>query len=436
MTTPSNVRTILFAGAMMLCSATALADEPSPYADRLTGNWGGYRTWLLDHGVDTQIDHVSETASNVQGGANQSTRYTDQWAFGASFDLNRLLGLHDARFQATITHRYGRNLSDDERLGTLQQVQEVYGRGQTWRITQFWYNQLYFDRTLDWKIGRLTVGEDFASFDCSFMNLTFCGAAPGNLVGNYWFNWPVSQWATRVRTNVSNFGYVQMGAYEVNPNYLTDRYSFNLDAPSGATGALLPLEVAWLPTFGEGKLPGSYKFGAWYDTSRGTDVFKNTQGQPLTLAGGQPQGVNGRHGVYVNFRQQVTRPSPDEPARGLSAFFNLTFADRETATLDNQAAVGMVCTGPFAARPKDDIGVAIGRTHVNNRVADGQRLQNAAGLGPVGVQTSEYVGEIYYSVQATPWAILRPDFQYILQPGGISGNTDVIVLGLKTFVRL
>src|SRR5215469_14934358 len=81
-TTTSKIRTILFAGAMMLCSAAALADEANPYADRLTGNWGGYRTWLLDHGIDTQIDHVSETASNVQGGANQSTRYTDQWTFG------------------------------------------------------------------------------------------------------------------------------------------------------------------------------------------------------------------------------------------------------------------------------------------------------------------------------------------------------------------
>ena len=268
------------------------------------------------------------------------------------------------------------------------------------------------------------------------MNLTFCGAAPGNIVGNYWFNWPVSQWASRIRTNLPGFGYVQLGAYEVNPNYLTDRYSFNLGAPGGATGALLPFEIAWLPTFGAGKLPGSYKLGAWYNTSRGADVFSNTQGQPLVLDGGTAQSVGGPHGVYVNFRQQLTRPSPDEPARGLNVFFNMTFADRQTATIDNQTSIGMVYTGPFDARPKDDIGVAIGRTHVNSRVADAERLENAAGLGPVGVQTSEYVGEIYYSVQATSWAVLRPDFQYILQPGGIRSNTDDIILGLKLLVRM
>ena len=71
----------------------------------------------------------------------------------------------------------------DAHLGNLQQVQEVYGRGQTWRFTELWYGQKYFDGKLDWKIGKFPEGDDFASFSCEFMNLTFCGAAPGDLVG-------------------------------------------------------------------------------------------------------------------------------------------------------------------------------------------------------------------------------------------------------------
>jgi porin len=426
---------VVMAVALATCPGVARADDAAPFSDTLTGDWGGYRSWLRDLGIDFQLGYTSETASNVQGGTKEGTRYTDQWAIGSTLDLQKLLGFNDAKFQVTITDRNGRNLSGDEHLGTLQQVQEVYGRGQTWRITQFWYDQKYFGGLLDWKIGRLTEGEDFASFSCDFMNLTFCGAPPGNIAGDYWFNWPVSQWATRLKASLPGLGYVQLGAYEINPSYLTRRYAFNLDDPPAATGMLLPLEVAWLPTFGAGQLKGSYKFGAWYNTSRSSDVFENTQGQALALAGGQPRGRDGQYGFYVNFLQQVTQRSAAEPERGLRIFFNATFADRQTESIDNQIALGVFYTGIFESRPHDDIGLGLGRTHVNSRVTNAEKLQNAAGFGPVGVQTSEYAGELYYGLQATRWLTLRPNLQYIHQPGGLEHATDDVILGLKSLLK-
>jgi porin len=399
------------------------ADEQVPYANMLTGDWNGWRSQLHDDGFDFSVGYTTETAGNVQGGAKQGVRYTDQFAFGATLDLNKLLGLNDAHLQISITDRNGRNLSSDVHLDTLQLVQEVYGRDQTWRITQFWYEQAYFDKALDWKIGRLTVGEDFASFSCSFQNLTFCGAPPGNIVGNYWYNWPVSQWASRVKADVPNFGYVQLGAYEINPSYLTRAYAFDPGDPPGATGALIPAELGWLPTFGQ--LAGSYKFGAWYNTSSTDDVVENTQGQLLAIDGGQPMQRDGAYGAYINFLQQLT------PGGDLSAFFNVTVADRRTATIDSQIALGITYQAPFNIRPKDDIGLAFGRTHVNDRVAEAENAQNAAGLGPVPVQHSEYVAELYYTIHVTDWLNLRPNLQYIHQPGGID-QTDDIILGLKT----
>jgi porin len=312
----------------------------------------------------------------------------------------------------------------------------VFGRGQTWRITQLWYNQTYFGGALDWKVGRLTVGEDFASFSCEFMNLTFCGAQPGNLVGDYWYNWPVSQWAGRIKANLTAFGYVQFGGYEINPNWLTRRYAFYFGDPPGATGALLPAEIGWLPNFGPDQLPGSYKFGAWYNTSRTADVVENTQGGLLPVAGGAPLQHNGAYGAYVNFQQKLTKAPPDHPDQGISVFFNATFADRNTANLTNQIALGVFDTGPFDTRPTDQFGIAFGRTHVNGRVAAAEVAQNAAGLGPVGVQYSEYVWEIYYKLHAADGIYVQPNIQYIHNPGGVSKNKDVVVSGLKLSVRL
>jgi hypothetical protein len=51
---------------------------------------------------------------------------------------------------------------------------------------------------------------------------------------------------------------------------------------------------------------------------------------------------------------------------------------------------------------------------VNSRGTDAERLQDLAGFGPVAVQTSKYVGEVYYNVKITDCLILRPNLQYVL----------------------
>jgi porin len=418
-------------GVMMACAAAAWAGAPQPFDDTLSLDWDGIRSSWLDKGIDFRIGYVSETATNVQGGDQELWRYTDQITFTTTLDLEKLLGFKQAQFKATITDRNGDNLSTDANLQSLQQVQELYGRGQTWRWTQFWYDQRYLDGVVDWKIGRLTEGEDFASFSCEFMNLTFCGAPPGNIVGSYWYNWPVSQWATRVKVSINGFGYVQVGAFDVNSDYLENKYAMDLWRPGNAGGVLVPVEIGWLPTF-DG-LKGSYKVGAWYNSSTAPDVVENRNGQPLVIAGGQPLMRHGQYGAYVNFQQQLTSPAPD---RGLSVFLNATYADRRTSTLDNQLAAGLLYKGPFASRPVDEVGFAIGRTHVNSRIADVETDLDAANPGSVGVQGSEYVGEVFYSLRATRWLELRPNVQYVVQPGGIARNTDDIIIGLRLSMNL
>ncbi|HVO01495.1 MAG TPA: carbohydrate porin, partial [Candidatus Cybelea sp.] len=424
---------------VLAASASARADDALKQylaGSGATGDWGGYRTKLEQAGVNLGVDYISENAYNATGGTKHLVDYDDQWAFTGDFDLDHLLALHDAEFKLAITKRNGRNLSDDAHLGTLQQVQEVFGRGQTWRLTQFWYDQKYFDKFLDWKLGRLTMGEDFAAFDCAFMNLTFCGSQPGNLVGNYWFNWPVSQWATRVKLNFTDQVSFQAGAYQVNPHFLDTTDAVLPIIPAGTTGVMVPIELQWSPKVGPQQLGGSYKLGAWYDNSDANDVFDDKNHDPAVLTGLSPARRHGRYGVYVNFLQQVMRFDGDDATRGLNLFLNVTFADRRTSTLDNQIAVGMTAKGVFDARPADEIGLAVGRTHVNGNVAHGEELVNHAGPGnPADVQGAEYAVELYYGLQATNWFVARPNIQYISDPGGTSHNKDVWIIGLKTDLK-
>lgn len=416
-------RALYFGGALafaaLLAASAAGADDATPQAAPaeastwLFGDWNGERTRLKDRGIDFQFGFTGEAAYNATGGTRQDAAWADQFVAGVTLDLEKLVGLQAAQFQATITQRTGRNLVDDADLGTLQLVQEVYGRGQTTRLTQFWYRQQFAEGLIDWKVGRMGVGEDFAGSSCDFQNLTFCGSDPGNIDGDYIYNWPISQWGTRLKVNIEDFGYVEAGVYDVNPAYLGVSKALLPVWFSGSTGALIPVEVAWLPSFGGGALTGSYKVGAWYDTSEANDVVDDANGDPFAVSGLPPAQHRGRYGAYINFEQNLT---PD-----LKVFLNAVVSDDRTSTTDRQVAAGVVYTGLFDSRPQDDVAFAIGTTHVNDRVADEE-----------GIEGSEYAAEIYYTWRPTPALQFRPNLQYVYRPGGDSANGNVLVLGLKT----
>jgi len=122
---------------LMLLGHAASAEDPST----LTGDWGGERTQLFDRGINLTTIYTSELANNPRGGDEEKTAYADEWAFAAGFDLQRLLGWNGGHFQITVTDRNGHDLDLTANLHTLIQVQEIYGRGETWRLTEFWFQR-------------------------------------------------------------------------------------------------------------------------------------------------------------------------------------------------------------------------------------------------------------------------------------------------------
>lgn len=179
---PVNPRVLLgvtVLGLIGLISDHVRADEKFEASNYLTGDWGGLRSELHDKGADITVEYVGEAAANLHGGYNQdkTARYTDQLALGTTLDMNKLAGWQGAKFQLMITERSGRNLAGDRigdpRAGMLSSTQEVYGRGQTWRLTQMWLSQEFLDGDLDVKFGRFGEGEDFNTFPCDFQNNAF-----------------------------------------------------------------------------------------------------------------------------------------------------------------------------------------------------------------------------------------------------------------------
>ncbi|MDO6414184.1 carbohydrate porin [Sphingomonas sp. BIUV-7] len=412
-------------------SLAADTQEHASAPPTLTGEWGGLRTRIRDAGVDLNASYVSELATNISGGARKDATETGQLAFGAAIDTEKLFGLRGGLVQASITYRRGHNLTDRAGLGLLQQVQEVYGRGQTWRLTRLWYQQS-LGGGVDVKLGRIPGGGEFNAFSCDFMNLSLCGAPAGNLAGDYWYNWPISQWGVRLRMKKTRW-YAQAGVYEQNPRNLNNR--FIVGYFHGAKGALVPMEVGYTPRLAAG-LPGIYRLGAWYNTANANDLLLDGSHRPYAVTGLAPLRRDGRYGAYVMLQQQITGAAKldanGQPStiKGLTLFLNITQTDRRTQRTDNQISTGLFLTGAIAFRPHDDIGLGFARTNVNGRA------DRSEGLSDPGTPRAkaEYAGEFFYSVHLAPWLILRPNFQYVLNPGGRAALPDVVVLGLKSAI--
>ena len=416
-------------------AAQALATD-SPWA---LGDWNGARTDLVRQGIDLEFSYVGEIGANLGGGYDndRSARYSDQYTLGAGFDLEKLLGWHDALFQVTVADRNGDNISNarvgDPRVGTLSSSQEVWGRGSHWRLTQLFYRQAFFDKRLDIKAGRFGEGEDFNSFDCDFQNLTFCGSQAGNW-GGIWYNWPVTQWALRVKYRLTPELFTQAGVYEQNPSNTESRNGFKLSG-SGTEGAVLPVEVVWQPRF-DG-LPGEYRAGYYYSSANARDVLKDSNGQPAVLSGASYRSTSSKHGLWLGAMQQLTRHG-DDASRGLTLFAMATAHDRATSKVDHYVSVGAIYKGAFDARPQDDLGFAVSEVHVNPAYRKNAALTNQVnGIADyddpayLPVQETEYNAELNYGVHIADWLTVRPNLQYVRHPGGVRQVENAWVSGLK-----
>ncbi len=71
---------------------------------------------------------------------------------------------------------------------------------------------------------------------------------------------------------------------------------------------------------------------------------------------------------------------------------------------------------------------AIGRTHVNNLISAAERVANQP------IERAELDGELFYSVRPMLGLILRPNVQYVVDPGGRDDRKSAVVLCLKTAV--
>jgi porin len=393
------------------------------------------------NGITTIANYTGEAAGNPYGGIKQGGRYADQFSLGVDIDLGKLANLPGTSLHAIGTQRDGHSLSNDL-IGNSISVQEIYGGGQTYRLTYLSVEQKFANDRVDVEVGRLPGQVAFLAnpLDCNFQNNTICGSPNIAFADTNFTFYPAPTWAGTLKLKLTDTYFFNTGAYEVAPS-VANRQDHGVDFFAPATGFYVPFELGYATTFDNDPYPRHYGIGAIIDRSPYNDAVFDTQGGDFITTGLPPEQDFGRTLTYGRFDQMVYRPDMSSP-RGLTVFAIALGGTGGRQIEDYYFGCGAVYLGPWASRPYDSIDAFVStQAYSDVGLANVRAARRAAGLS-TNVATNQTFFELNYGLQVSPAVRLTPNLQYILDPDQLrypfreKPIPDTLVIGAKLSVDL
>ncbi|WP_151801625.1 carbohydrate porin [Acinetobacter guillouiae] len=402
-------------GTNTACFAESLFDVNRT---NLTGDWAGERTALADKGIKFDASSNLDIAYLADGGytPRQAPTYVSQFSLGSILDLEKLLNVDGVSVRALIMARQGQSVSveqiSDPQAPQLANVQANYGRGNSGtRLAELSIEKNFRNAATSIRVGRFAMGTYFNVMSCDFQNNSFCGAQMGKWQGSKWINAPVSQWAVMSKYHFNPEAFIQFGVFEYNPKNLEESEGWNFDTKD-ADGVNIPVEFVWQPKQTINNLSGIYRVGAFYNTADNVTNQKD-------IVTGEPESHT--YGVWGVVEQQLTQK--DSTNQGLYAFMNFSFHDQTTNKVENMQQIGLKYIGFLNPHPNDIIGVALNRVDVSDRYSQAHQIINKG---------TEYNVELNYSYFPMKWLMLRPNIQYVINPGATNYVDNALVFGLSS----
>ena len=399
-------------------------------------------TFDLGNGLSFLLNYTGQGATNPVGGIRRGAAWAGQLFFGIDADLRRLAGIEGSSFHVAVTNRHGRSLANDV-IGNNTSVQEIFGGGQTTRLTLLSYQQKLFDNRLDIEVGRLVANINFLNSPiyCNFQTNSACGNPTFVFKTSNFTFWPVASWGGHAKAWLTDRVFFHVGAYEVNPLHQQPGDNGLDFSTKGATGAIIPFELGYATTFANDALPRNYGIGGWVDRSDYADPVRDVAGGPAVLTGLTPATRFGRSGIYARFDQMVWRPDPNGIG-GLTLFGVAMAGTGGRLVEDYFLEIGALQTGTFAGRPYDTVGFVI-NTQAFSPLALGNIAAAQASLGLFRtIPKQQIMMELNYGIQVTPAIRLTPNLQYIVNPDQTrfpyypKNIPDTLVVGAKLSVDL
>jgi porin len=419
---------------------------------------GGLRPALANYGVTLTILENVEVFGSLTGGVRQSVEPKGLTTVTLQMDTEKAFGLKGGTLNVSGLQVYGGQLNEDDLL-VLQTLSDI-DAPEGVRLWELWYQQKFGDK-FDVKIGEQSLDEEFIiapSGNSLFINGVsgWPGLPTVNLPGGG-PAYPLAGLGIRGRAQVTDSITVLAGVFNGSPIPFNSPntpasnphgVSFPLD-----TGTLAIAELQYAlgssasgKANADGPLPGVYKLGAWYDSTKFDDQQTDNMGLPLASpqSDGDPAEHHGDFSLYGVMDQMVWR-SKDDTNRSVNVFFRpmfTPFQDRNLVSASINA--GFALKAPLPTRDNDAFGVEMGTVWASSAASAFDRemqLFQPSVFTPI--RSNETFLEATYQFQVVPSWVIQPDVQYFINPGMGLANPDEptqrikneFVVGLRTNIN-
>ncbi|MDQ8196089.1 carbohydrate porin [Coraliomargarita sp. SDUM461004] len=382
----------------------------NPYADRLTGDWGGARTELSEAGIEFFAYYNTITSSIASGGISKDTNFAGDLFTGFNFDLEKILGWDDTIFTLTGIDRHGSDITPN--IGSQYSAMQLVG-GQNTFLYNVTLEKLFADGDLSLKLGRMTATDDFVG--SPFYSYSLSNAVNGQiravLFDGVMTSYPFAVWGGRMKAKLSEESTLQVGVFQLTQE-MWDRekqgLDFSIDSDDGVS---VFVQYDWTPEI-NGK-PARFYAGVNQTFSFEMNDF-NSMDTTDSLTR-----------FYAHADYQFYRESADSD-EGLTLFMTFAYTSQdEVAIVPVQSTIGAHYKGLLPGRPDDRTVFFATYGGFSDEYSDGLE---AGGGSPVDY---EMVFELGHRIQLTEYAYIQPDIQFIKNPGGSGDIDDAIVVGAQ-----
>jgi len=126
--------------------------------ETLTGDWGGARNYLVDHGVQFEMTYTGEVWGNISGGISKGAVYLDNTNLVLSLDLEKLVHWKGASFSLYGLGNWGG--SPTEKTGVAQGTSNI-DAPDAWKLYEVWLQQNFLDDRISLKTGLVDLNSEF-----------------------------------------------------------------------------------------------------------------------------------------------------------------------------------------------------------------------------------------------------------------------------------
>jgi porin len=394
----------------------------------ITGNWGGVRDELIEHGIHLNGSYTALMFDNFRGGFDTGFFGGGITQLELTVETEKTIGLEGGLFfmnVAQMTWYSGRF----EPPGSFSPTGSVIGvdsnfppNDQSWtaQVNQFYWRQSLGENALQITFGKIDANATFAAANAAGGFQNGLAASPSSLF-EFLPTYPNPAMGLQIDLQITPSIKGHFGWWD-GTTAAFDPVTGKIGPPTGdhGVGSFFDDDDHWLVISQfdfnwalETRTPGELSIGGWFQT--GTSATK----------GDSTTGVEEVPGWYVNISQTIWSRDENNAASGggIQLFGSVGWSPGSKNANTWSVTAGVSATGVIPGRNSDALGVMMGTTVFSND-SDIYRSTMLDGMpGPAG--GSETIGEVFYRIQLTPAMMIQPGLEWVIDPGGGSpGQLD------------